>query len=211
MRLSVSFSAVLARTELEDYVRHLEINVLSLDENRLTEYVVGKLAMDQILWAEAVRDGVSLSDVCANDSQGMHELHLILTNDNPSFRPNLQIDQITNHVMFLYLAIFHAAVDAYRQGIIDAAFKLFGKESLAVMWRDTSGLPGAKLRDMGFASAPGSDLIFRHSAGRSRFSDEHPRGLDADVKAKPEFQEWVMQEWQRTEIAWKPEEGSSFA
>ena len=36
----------------------------------LSEYVVGKLAVDQILWADAQTDGVSLFEVCDNDSQG---------------------------------------------------------------------------------------------------------------------------------------------
>jgi hypothetical protein len=197
MRLNVEFSAPVARTDLDDYVRHLEITVTCYDEDCVNEYVVGKLAMDQILWADAQVDGVSLFEVCDNDSQGMHELHAILTKGKQEFRSDLRINEVTTHVMFLYGAVFHPSVHPYRQGILDAAFNLFGVESLAVMWQDTSGLSEAELADLGFCKVAGCNLIFRHCTLRTRFGDEHPRGMDADVEAQPEYEEWVMQEWKR--------------
>src|SRR5437588_13006854 len=124
MRLDVEFSASVARIDLDDYVRHLEISVVCHDEEFLNEYVVGKLAMDQILWADAQTDGVSLFEVCDNDSQGLHELHVILTKGKQEFRSDLQITEVTSHVLFLYGAVFHP----YRCGILDAAFTLFGQD-----------------------------------------------------------------------------------
>jgi hypothetical protein len=198
MRLNVEFSAPVARTDLDDYVRHLEITVACYDKDSLDEYIVGKLAVDQILWADAQTDSVSLFEVCNNDSQGMHELHVILTKGKQEFRPDLQINEVVSHVMFLYGAVFHPSIHAYRQGILDAAFNLFGEESLAVMWKDTSGLSGAELADLGFRKIAGSDLIFRHSALRTKFGDEHPTGQEADdAVAEPEFEGWVLSEWRR--------------
>jgi hypothetical protein len=37
------------------------------------------LAMDQILWGQALADGVPLFGICDNDSQGLHEAYVILT------------------------------------------------------------------------------------------------------------------------------------
>jgi hypothetical protein len=202
MRLNVEFSAAVGRTDLDDYIRNLEITVTCYDEEGLSEYVVGKLALDQILWADAQTDGVSLFEVCDNDSQGMHELHVILTKGRQEFRSDLRINEVTKHVLFLYGAVFHPCVHPYRQGILDAAFRLFGDESLAVMWKDTSGLSETELAELGFCKVAGADLIFRHSALRTRFSDQHPRGMNTEeAVAEPESEEWVLQEWRRFEGA----------
>jgi hypothetical protein len=108
------------------------------------------LAMDQILWNDALADGVSLFDICDNDSQGLHEAHVILTKGRDSFRPDLGIQEITSHVMFLYGAVFHPSIHPFRQGILNTAFNLFGEESVALMWLETSGLSESDLAALGF-------------------------------------------------------------
>ena len=194
---ATKFSTPVARTELEDYVRHLEISVGCFDEECLNEYTVGKLAMDQILWTDAQVDGVSLFEVCDSDSQGLHEVHSILTKGKEDFRSDLRIKEITGHVMFLYGAVFHLTIHAYRQGILDAAFTVFGEEALAVMWKETSGLSEAELADLGFCKIAGSNLIFRHLALKTPFGERVSEDQDADVAAEPEYEEWVEQEWKR--------------
>ena len=110
----------------------------------------------------------------------------------------MKIKEVTNHVMFVYGAVFHPSIHPYRQGILDAALKLFGEESVAVMWKDTSGLSETELADLGFCKIAGSELIFRHSALRTPFHDAHPTGQNTDdAVAEPEHEEWVMQEWKR--------------
>jgi len=197
MRLHCEFSTPVARTDLDDYVRPLEISVGCYDEDCSNEYMVGKLAMDQILWADAIVDGVLLFEICDNDSQGLHEVHTILTKGKQEFRPDLRINEVTSHVMFLYGAVFHPSIHDYRQGILDAAFNMFGEESLAIMWKATSGLSEVELADLGFCKIAGSDLIFRHSSLRTPFGDKFPKGQDADVVAVPEYEEWVEQEWKQ--------------
>ena len=198
MRLNVEFSAPLSRTELGDYVRSLEVTVTCPDGDGVNEYVVGKLAMDQVLWADAVTDEVPLFEVCDADSQGLHEAHVALTGGGQEFRPDLGIDEPTDHVMFLNGAVLHPAIHAYRRGVLDAAFNLFGEESVAVMWKDASGLSEAEMADLGFRKIAGSELVFRHSALRTPFHDAHPTGQDADdAVAGPEQEEWVEKEWER--------------
>lgn len=197
MRLHCEFSIPVARTDLDDYVRHLEIRVGCYDEEGVKEYIVGKLAMDQILWADAIVDGESLFEICDNDSQGLHEVHTILTKGKQEFRADLKINEPVDHAMFLYGAVFHPSIHACRQAILDAAFRLFSEMSLAVMWKDTSGLSEAELADLGFCKIAGSDLIFRHSALQTKFAEDHPTGLDANVVALPEYEAWVEQEWKR--------------
>lgn len=194
MRLHCEFSTAVARSDEDDYIRHLVITVKAFSKD-YEQYVVGKLAMDQILWSDALADGMPLLDICDNDSQGLHEAHVILTNGHDTFRPDLGIQEITHHVMFLHGAVFHPAICPFRQGILDAAFNLFGEESVALMWLDTSGLTEAELAELGFKKIARENLIFRHSALRTPFSDRHPQGEDADVEALPEYEEWVLKEW----------------
>ena len=49
MRLHCEFSTPVARTGLDDYIRHLEISVGCYDQDGLHEYIEGKLAVDQIM------------------------------------------------------------------------------------------------------------------------------------------------------------------
>jgi hypothetical protein len=197
MRLRCEFSTPVSRCEEDDYIRHLVIRIECYDKDCAEAYIVGKLAMDQILWSDALADGVPLFDICDNESQGLHDVHFILTNGHDSFRPDLRIKEATNHVMFLYGAVFHPSIHAYRQGILDTAFNLFGEASLALMWQDTSGLLEADLAELGFKKIAGENLIFRHSAHRTPFSEWQSLGQDADVEALPEFEEWVMKEWEQ--------------
>src|ERR1019366_2580183 len=148
MRLRCEFSTPVARCDVDDYIRHLVISIECFGKD-YDSYIVGKLAMDQILWNDALADGVRLFDICDNDAQGLHEAQVILANGHDSFRPDLGLEEVTNHVMFLYGAVFHPSIHAYRQGILDTAFNLFGEESLALMWLDTSGVPGADLAGLG--------------------------------------------------------------
>jgi hypothetical protein len=197
MRLRCEFTACVARCDESDYVRHLVVSILCFDEEIAYEYLVGRLAMDQILWNDALEDGEPLFDICDNDSQGLHEAHVILTDGHDTFRPDLGIAEVANHVMFLYGTVFHPSIHAYRQAILDAAFNLFGEDSLAVMWLDTSGLTEPELADLGFKKIAGAELIFRHSAHPTPFSDRHPKGQDDDAVAVPEYEEWVIKEWER--------------
>src|SRR5207253_6385921 len=99
-------------------------------------YILGKLAMDQILWADAVADGASLFGICDNDSQGLHEAHVILSKGSNGIRKDLKVPDDIAHVMFIYGAVFHPLIHPLRQAIVDSAVNLFGRNSLAVMWKE---------------------------------------------------------------------------
>ena len=200
MRLHCEFSAPVARTDLDDYIRHLEISVGCYDEDALNEYIVGKLAVDQILWMDAIVEGVSLFEICDADSAGLHEVHTILTKGRQEFRPDLRRSRRSRATSCsCTVAVFHPSIHPYRQGVLDAAAEpVRWEESLAVMWMGISGLSETELADLGFSKIAGSDLIFRHSALRTPFHDAHPTGQDADdAVAGPGHEEWVMREWKR--------------
>src|SRR5690348_7069672 len=101
MYLHCEFDTPVARGTPGDYVRKLLITVKGLDANDSEAYTVAKMAMKQILWAQALADDMSLYEICDNDSQELNELHAILTDgEEDTFRPELETGEITNHVMF---------------------------------------------------------------------------------------------------------------
>ena len=71
------------------------------------------------------------------------------------------------------------------------------------MWHRTTDLSDAELSSLGFRRIAGRELIYRHSALRSDFYDEHPSGMDVplDFAAEESDEEWVWREWEKSEPA----------
>ena len=197
MMLRSRFTTSICRQDLEDYVRIVEIDVLCYDEDVADAYLVGRITLNQILWAQAIVDGESLFEVCDNDSQGLHNIFMILTKGKTEFRKDLNLEEVAQEVIFLHRFLLHPDFRPHHLGVLDAALKLFSEESLAVMWMGESNLTEAELAKLGFAKIAGSDLIYRRSWYRSPFSDENPRGLDCHLEARPDHEEWVSQEWKQ--------------
>ena len=198
LRLSCTFDSSLGRFQLEDYVRELEVIVFSFDENG-RQYTVGRIAATQVRWADAELDGESLFDICDSDSQGLYEVYRTLTNKKGKIRADLKTYEVLDHVVFVYRIVLHPEVTEYRQGILEAVITLFGHESLAVMWRDTGDFSEAELAELGFSKIAGEELIFRHSAFKTPFSEKHPQGLDVDFVAGPQHEAWVKGQWGKGE------------
>ena len=206
MLLQCRFTAAVCRQDHADYVREIEIDVLSYDEDVEDTYIVGKITLNQILWLQAIVDGESLFEVCDADSQALLDIFTILTKGETDFRKDLAIEDVTQDVLFIHRMILHPDVRSSRTGILEAALTLFGEASLAVMWMGDVDFTQAELAQLGFAKIAGTDLIYRHSSRRSQFCDENPRGLDCGLYARPEHEEWVKREWKQL-IGYDPETG----
>jgi len=198
IRLSYVFESGIGRHTLEDYVRDMEVTVFSFDEPG--KYVVlGRIAATQVLWGDADIDGEPLFDICDNDSQGLYEVYRTLTDKKGEIRADLEADELVEHVMFVYRIVLHPDLILWRQAILESVVTLFGYQSLAVMWKNTSGFSEAELAELGFRKIAGEDLIFRHSAFKTPFSEKHPRGLDVDFVALAGHEEWVEEQWAKDE------------
>jgi hypothetical protein len=198
IHLSCTFESSIGRHQLEDYVRELEITVLSFDELG-QNVMVGKIAATQVLWADAELDGESLFDICDCDSQGLFEVYRTLTNKEGKIRADLKTYEVVDHVIFVYRIVLHPALAVCRQGILDSVLTLFSEESLAVMWKDTGGFTEAELAELGFCKIAGEELIFRHSAFKTPFSEKHPRDQGIDFVAEPEHEVWLLKQWVKDE------------
>ena len=194
IHLACSFVSSIGRQQLEDYVRELEVAVFSFDELG-QEVILGRIAATQVLWADAEIDGQSLFDICDNDSQGLYEVYRTLTNKKGRIRTDLQTYEVVDHVIFVYRIVLHPDLVFCQQAILESVVTLFGHESLAVMWKDTGHFSESELAELGFCKIAGEELIFRHSAFKTPFSETDPRGLDVDFDARTEHAAWVAERW----------------
>ncbi len=197
MHLHFEFETSTTRDTPEDYVRYQLINAKCYDADFAEAYMLARLATTQVLWADALTDGVSLYEVCDGDSQELYDVYEILTLGEDDFRPELQVEENTSHVMFLRAAVFHPVVHRYRKAILDTAFKVLGVDSVAVMWEETSGLSMAQLSQLGFKKVSRQPLVYRHSASLTPFRMRYPQGQEADVTASPEHEAWVNEAWEK--------------
>ena len=194
IRLSCSFDSGIGRHQPEDYVRELEIAVFSYDQSG-HKVILGRIAATQVLWIAAEIDGQSLFDICDNDSQGLYEVYRTLTNKKGQIRTDLKGYEVVDHVIFVYRIVLHPDLVFCRRAILESVVTLFGHDSLAVMWKDTGNFSESELAELGFCKIAGEELIFRHSAFKTPFSETAPRGLDVDFDARPEHAAWVAGHW----------------
>jgi hypothetical protein len=93
--------------------------------------------------------------------------------------------------------VLHPRLRPYLQGVIGTVGSLFGEATVLAMWHGTTGLSDAELAALGFRRISGSGLIYRHSALRSDFTDQHPTGLDVplEFEAEESDEDWVLENW----------------
>ena len=194
IHLACSFVASIRREQLEDYVRELEVAVFSFDESG-QEVILGKIAATQVLWADAEIDGESLFDICDNDSQGLYDVYRTLTNKKGKIRTDLKVYEVVDQVIFVYRIVLHPDLAFCQQAILESVITLFGHESLAVMGKATGNFSESELAELGFCKIAEEELIFRHSAFKTPFSETDPSGLDVDFDARPEHAAWVAGRW----------------
>lgn len=195
MQLYWKTAASVSRHEPEDYVRSLRVDVRCFDESIEREYLVARVAVDHILWGDAIADGESLFRICDNDSQGLHELHVILTDGTNNIRDDLEVPAPISSVIFVHNAVFHPDVQRYRIPVLDAVFNLLGESSLAVIWREVGDLAEHEQVELGLARVAGTNLVFRHNALTTPYLEQHPRGMDIDFYGTRETHQWVVREW----------------
>lgn len=114
--VSCQFETPIGRSDYSDYVRALQLDVSGHDDigNRI---LLGKIAADQVLIGDAQVDGMSLFDVCDQDSQGLYEAYEALFDDKGEFQPELNIDEPADSLIFVWRAVFHSRLRPYLQGI----------------------------------------------------------------------------------------------
>jgi len=196
--VSCQFETPIGRSDYSDYVRALQLDISGCDAdgNRI---LLGRIAADQVLVGDAQIEGLTLFDVCDQDSQGLHDAYVALFDENGEFQSELNLENHVDTLIFIWTAVVHPRLLPYLQGVIATIGSLFSEASVVAMWHTTTGLTDAELASLGFRRIAGSVLIYRHSALRSDFTDEHPKGLDVPLEFEPAESdaEWVLARWNK--------------
>jgi hypothetical protein len=153
------------------------------------------------LVGDAQVDGMTLFDVCDQDSQGLHEAYVALFDPDGEFQSELNLDDFADTLIFIWKAVLHPRLHPYVPGVIATIGSLFSEATVVAMWHDTTGLADIELASLGFRRIAGSELIYRHSARKSDFSEEHSTGMDVplDFEAEESDAKWVLEKWKKVD------------
>ncbi|WP_417381098.1 hypothetical protein [Gimesia sp.] len=190
--VSCELWAPVRRFDVYDYVRGLELSVYTQEEDE--KILLGRYHAELLLLSEAESDGMSLHEVCDTHSGDMEHLYCSLFEPkDEEFQPELELDEFTDSVLFLWDSVLHPKLKAYEAGILETVGTLFGNEAVLVLHRDTTSLTDKELTHSGFAKITGTNYIFRHTAVLSPFNQEYPQGVDVPLKftASKDDERWV--------------------
>lgn len=198
--VSCQFETPIGRSDYSDYVRALRLDISGCDANG-DRILLGKLAADQVLIGDAQVDGMSLFDVCDEDSQGLHDAYVALFDDHAEFQSELNLEDHADTLIFIWRAVVHARLRPYLQGVIATIGSLFSEATVVAMWHSTTGLSDVELASLGFRRIAGSGLIYRHTALRSDFTNDHPTGMEVplEFEAEESDAEWVLAKWKKVD------------
>lgn len=198
--ISCQFDTPIGRSDYSDYVRALQLDISGCDAAG-ERVLLGRIAADQVLVSDAQVHGMPLFDVCDQDSQGLHDAFVALFDASGEFQSELNLDDYADSLIFVWRAVLHSRLRPYIQGVIDIIGSLFSQATVVAMWHSTTDMTDAELASLGFRRIAGSGLIYRHSALRTDFSDDHPTGMDVplDFEAEEADAEWVLAEWKKVD------------
>jgi hypothetical protein len=196
IRVECNFAASIGRYAPEDYIRRMDLTVHAYTAEG-ESVVVGKIAADQLLLSAAELDGEPLISICDADSSGMVELFEALFENGYEFQPELDIEEVTDHVIFLWNMVLHPRVAPFEAGILDTVCDLLGKDCAVVMRRNVCLLSDKELADLHFCKIAGTDFVFRHLAFQSEFTKVNPQGVEVplDFEANLGDDAWVFERW----------------
>ena len=196
--VSCQFETPIGRSDYSDYVRALQLDISGCDADG-NRVLLGRIAADQVLVGDAQVDGMTLFDVCDQDSQGLHEAYVALFDENGEFQSELNLDDHADTQIFIWRAVVHPRLLPYLPGVLATIGSLFSEATVVAMWHDTTGLSDTELASLSFRRIAGSELIYRHSALKSDFTDEHPTGMDVplEFEAEESDAEWVLAKWKK--------------
>ena len=190
-------TSTLLLTDPEDFVVPVRVDVRAVCGDTGRAYTVGRLGMDRIRWAEALEAGESTFAVCDTDSQGLCDLHHVLTGGGEDLRDDFGLDGPTAEVLFVHRFVLHPDLAEYRAVVLGAAADLHDRLSLTAVWADAGGLTPAELTGLGFRKVAGEPVFARHWTF-PRPDDGPALGEVADdFRPTAGHQRWLRAAWNR--------------
>jgi len=201
MLLRYTFDSPIVRNEDHGFIRHHDVDLFGFRED--WEHLIGKVAFDVFLWGDTEVAGANLFDICDADSQGWYEVFRALSGKETfghggrdEILPELGIDNLVDSITFIWRFLLHPeARTSYTKAVVYDIARYVGDDSILTTWHTTLDMPDSDLVDMGFAKVGGSELIFRDLHIQAPYDARHSLGEEIDFEARPEHEEWVLEQW----------------
>jgi len=132
--VSCQFETPIGRSDYSDYVRALQLDISGCDADG-NRVLLGKIAADQVLVGDAQVDGMSLFNVCDEDSQGLHDAYMALFDEHGEFQSELNLDDHADALIFIWRAVVHPRLLPYLQGVLATIGSLFSEATVVAMRR----------------------------------------------------------------------------
>jgi hypothetical protein len=196
IRIVCTFEASVCRSELDDYMRGLDLSVVGYTEDG-QDVLLGRMSADLLLLQAASDDGEPLVAICDNDSGAMIDLYASLFNEDYTFLDELCVDDNTDHVLFLWQSVFHPKLRAFQSNILNTLPHMFGNDCAMVMRRTACDLEDRELVDLGFKKIAATEFLFRHLSYLNEYTKIYPRGMEipVDFEVTDEDSDWVLDRW----------------
>ncbi len=163
MRLRCTFNYCAAPIEPNDFIRDSVIDVVCSTEDG-EPVVAGRVAVDHLDLTRAECSGQDIYEVCDADSAGWEQVYAGLLDTHSgmvNLKADLELNESVCHVLFIHKAFFHRSIREWQSYVIDHVCRLFGEDSIAVMWKGETDLSEKELADLGFRKVANENLIFR--------------------------------------------------
>jgi len=182
---------------VEDYLRPLNISICGYSADG-DEVVLGMIGADQLLFGDCIYDNQHLISVCDADSSGMVELFEALFDEEYKFQPELEVEETTEYVLFVWKGVFHPKLRPYQSTILESLSRMMGLFCAMVMRRAACELSDKELANLRFQKIAGTDFVFKHTSFECEFSRENPIGsLIQEFEVEPNDAHWVQAEWKK--------------
>lgn len=196
--ISCSFWTPIGRHDVYDYVRGLELSVFAQEAENI---LLGQYHAELLMLSQAQLDGENLLDIFDAHSGDMEYLYESLFERDEEFQKELELHNVTDHLLCLWDSVLHPKLQLYEQGILETIGTLFGHETVLALHRDATSLSEKDLAEVGFAKIAETEFIYRHMALLTGFSKANPQGVEVPLEftANAEDEQWVKSRLKRSE------------
>ena len=185
------------------YIQEMTVEVLcGTDEEGVGDGVVAaRLAVDVLDISRAQVADVRIYDICDADSAGWEHVYSAMfdPDSQAEWRRDFDFYEPITRVLFLYRSVFHPELRDWQSFVIDHVAKLFGEDSVLVMWKDKTDLSDSELARLGFRIIAGSDLLLRPNMFQHEYDASEDERDTLDFNVAPDAAKYVDAAWKKDE------------
>lgn len=190
MRITVETSIPIDYDNPESFIEPVLLKVYALGDND-HEWLVGQLYADMIFVGLAENYGHRLIDVFDCDEWVM--VYSAFFNTNEEWRPELTFEDPIDRVLVFYQVFLAPCTAAFHREIFHRIFQYLDFLTLIGLWNVKDVISTSDLISLGFAKLSKNDMVVKHNALESPFSNEKPASDFPYFNARESDEAWVKE------------------